>query len=211
MATVHSTTTLPFSLDAFVHVRLPKKGVSYSPDAFWELCVLNPDLNFERNADGSVSLITPAGGAGGNRSGETFGQLYVWARTNGEGLSFDSSSGFTLPNGAVRAPDASWIRSERWFALSEEQREKFSPIAPDFVAEVRSMSDKLPALRKKMREYIEQGVRLAWLIDPQTKSVEVYRPNQSPQRIENAKSLGGDPELPGFVLDLKAVWGRKSR
>lgn len=210
MATVQPAATYPFTPGVTVSVRLPRKGVSYSPEAFWELCQLNPDLNFERNGDGSVILMTPVGGGGSYRSGEIFAQLRNWAKANGEGLSFDSSGGFTLPNGAVRSPDASWIRWERWNTLTEQEQEVYSPIAPDFIAEIRSKSDRLPALRKKMREYIEQGVRLGWLIDPQIKTVEVYRPDQRPQRFEKPKNLRAGPELPGFILDLKPIWARKS-
>lgn len=210
MATVQPVTTLPFASGAPVQVRLPNKGVVYSPEAFWDLCQLNPDLNFERNADGSVTVMTPSTSGGGRKSSQVHGQLFIWAMNNGEGESFDSSTGFTLPNGAVRSPDASWVHSETWNALSEAEQDAFSNLAPDFVVEVRSKSDKLPTLRKKMREYIDQGVRLGWLIDPLAKTAEVYRPGKPPQRVENAKTLRGDPELPGFVLDLKLVWARKS-
>jgi Uma2 family endonuclease len=211
VATVQTAKRSGAALSRSLSVRLPVKGVTYTAKAFWNLCSLNPDIPFERNADGSVSVMTPVGGEGSFRSGEIFAQLRNWAKSNGEGLSFDSSGGFTLPNGAVRSPDASWIRLDRWNALSDEEQEVFSPIAPDFVVEVRSKSDKLPTLRKKMHEYIAQGVCLGWLIDPQAKTVEVYRPDHPPARYENPKSLRAGPELPGFALDLKPIWSRKSR
>jgi Uma2 family endonuclease len=191
-------------------VRVPMKGVFYSPKAFWDLCRLNPEVLFERNPDGSVALMTPAGGGAGRRSGHVYGQLFVWAMKDRTGESFDSSTGFTLPNGAVRAPDASWVRADKWNALTEEEQEVFPPLVPDFIVEVRSQSDNLPSLQKKMREYIEQGVPLGWLIDPQAKTVEVYRPDHPPARYENVKTLRAGPEMPGFVLDLKPIWGRKS-
>ncbi len=209
MATVQPAKRPSAAVRKPLEVRLPLKGVTYTAKAFWDLCRLNPDLPFERNSDGSVGIMTPVGGEGSRQSSETFGQLFIWTRANGEGIAFDSSIGFTFPNGAVRSPDASWIQSKRWFEISTEQQVKFPPIVPDFVAEVRSDSDRLPALQKKMREYMEQGVRLGWLIDPQSKSVEIYRPKQATKRIENAKTLRGDPELPGFVLDLKLVWAAK--
>lgn len=195
---------------AQISLRLPEKGVTYSLKAFMDLCKLNPELDFERNADGSVIIVTPPVGGSGRRSGQVYGQLFVWAMNDGSGEPFDASTGFTLPNGAVRSPDASWISSKRWDALSEEQQDTFTNLAPDFVAEVRSKSDKLTTLRKKMAEYIQQGVRLGWLIDPITKTVEIYRASQPPQRFENLKTLRAGSELPGFVLDLKPIWARKS-
>jgi Uma2 family endonuclease len=209
MATDLQTGQLESQRDGIV-LRLPEDGVAYSSEAFWNLCVLNPDKNFERNADGSVVVMTPAGGGSSRRSGHVYGQLYTWSMTGGGGEPFESSAGFTLPNGAVRSPDSSWVRSEKWNALSEEQQEGFPPIVPDFVVEVRSKSDSLAESRRKMREYIEQRVSLAWLIDIQSKSVEVYRPDQSHQRLESAESLSGEPVLPGFVLDLRVIWARKS-
>lgn len=210
MATVQPAKRPGAALGRSLSVRLPLKGVTYTAKAFWDLCQLNPDIPFERNADGSVVVMSPAGGGGGRRSSQVHGQLFAWAMKDGTGESFDSSTGFTLPNGSVRSPDASWVSSEKWNALSEDEQEVFPKLVPQFVAEVRSKSDKLSAVQKKMREYIEQGVSVCWLIDPQSKSVEIYRPNQPPQRVENAKSLRGDPELPGFILDLKPIWARKS-
>jgi Uma2 family endonuclease len=173
-------TDLPLQPDAAggdaIALLAPAAGVHFSSEAFWKLCQLNPDLNFERNADGSIVVMTPAGGGSARRSGQVYGQLFMWAMKDGTGEPFDATAGFTLPNGAVRSPDASWVLSSRWNALTEAEQEAFPRIAPDFVAEVRSKSDSLVELRRKMKEYVEQGVRLAWLIDPESRLVEIYRP-----------------------------------
>lgn len=193
-----------------VTLRLPTSGECTDAE-FQQLCQLNPNNDFERNADSSLVVMTPSGGGSSRRSGLTYGQLPNWAMKAGVGEALDASAGFVLPNGAIRSPDASWVSSAQWDSLSEEEQEVFLPLVPEFVAEIRSPSDRISDLREKMREYIEQGVKLGWLIDQPSKSVEVYRPGQPPQRFENVESLSADPELPGFVLDLKVIWARKSR
>jgi Uma2 family endonuclease len=190
-------------------LRLPTKNATYSNKEFWELCKLNPELRLEKNSDGSVVITNPVVSDGGRQELNVSAQLWIWAKENGQGIAFGPSAGFTLPTtptASVRAPDASWIRSDRWNALGESERNQFASIVPDFVAELRSPSDTLRELRAKMREYIEVGVRLGWLIDPSTRSVEVYRPGKDVERIENAETVSGDPELPGFLLDLGKVW-----
>lgn len=176
-------------------------------DEFYELCQENPDLNLERTANGEVIIMSPAGGETGARNLSIGTQLYNWNEEHELGIAFDSSTGFTLPNGADRSPDATWIAEERWNRLSSEERRKFPPIAPDFVVELRSSSDSIKTLREKMHEYIDTGVRLGWLIDPQTRTVEIYEPGEEVEILYNPEAVAGDPVLPGFLLNLKKVWG----
>jgi Uma2 family endonuclease len=175
------------------------------PRAFWKLCAANRDLRLQREASGKLIVMAPAGMESGHRNASITAQLWQWSRADGTGLSFDSSAGFTLPNGKVCAADATWILKERWDALTPEQRKKFAPICPDFVAELRSPSDEMPDLREKLREYIEQGVRLGWLLDPKSKTVEIYRPGRPVEVLKRPQTLSGEGVLPGFVLELKGI------
>lgn len=176
-------------------------------DEFYELCQENPDLQLERTADGEVIIMSPAGGETGASNLSIGSRLYNWNEEYELGIAFDSSTGFTLPNGADRSPDAAWITNERWACLSSEQRQKFPPLAPDFVVELRSASDRLQPLRDKMQEYIDNGVRLGWLIDPQLRTVEIYEPGEDVEILYDPEFVAGDPVLPGFSLNLKKVWG----
>ncbi|MEO1765386.1 MAG: Uma2 family endonuclease, partial [Cyanobacteria bacterium J06629_18] len=150
----------------------------------------------------------PTGWETGQRNLSISGQLYRWYEEN-ENLdkAFDSSTGFILPSGATRSPDACWVSQERWDALNAEQKGTFANICPDFVVELRSRSDKLESLQAKMREYIDNGAKLGWLLDPQSRRVEIYRPGSAMEVLENPDSLSGDKVLPGFVLNLRRVWG----
>ena len=150
--------------------------------------------------------MPPASADTGNRNGRVFGQLYVWSETDGSGEPFDSSLGFTLPNGSTRSPDASWISSDRWNALQPEQQASFAPIAPDFAVELRSSSDMLTSLQEKMEEYITNGVRLGLLIDRKNRQVYVYRPEEQPQIFNNPESMSCEREMPLFVLKMAKVW-----
>jgi Uma2 family endonuclease len=177
-----------------------------SPEGFWRLCVANPELRLERTARGAIEAMPPASGGTGARNAGLTAQVVLWSWKDGTGTAFDSSAGFTLPNGAVRSPDASWIRNERWDALTAEQKEiGFAPICPDLVVELRSRTDRKKKLRKKMREYIAQGVRLGWLLDPIRGTVEIYRPGRRVERPAKPATLSGEDVLPGFVLDLKGI------
>jgi Uma2 family endonuclease len=173
---------------------------------FYEFCLANQDLQIERTADGEVIIMPLAFSDTGNRNVKISQQLANWSDQAGQGETFDSSSGFTLPNGAMRSPDAAWIRLERWQALSEQQKSSFAPICPDFVIELRSTSDTLPSLQAKMQEYIDNGVQLGWLIDRKTRQVTVYRPNRAPETLDAPESVSGDPELPGFVMQMARIW-----
>lgn len=189
-------TALTLNLDAVVQL---------TDDAFYTLCRANPDLKFERTAKRELIVMSPTGGETGNRNAKLTARLEVWAEADGSGITFDSSTCFRLPNGAVRSPDAAWILLLRWEALTPEQRRRFPPIAPDFVVELRSDTDSLPVTQAKMQEYIENGIRLGWLLDPQTKQVEIYRQGQDKEVLSSPTNLSGEEVLPGFVLDLRGI------
>ncbi len=186
-------------------VELPAQ-MSLSLEQFRELCRANPDLRIERSATGVVMIMPPTFSDSGNRNFNLNVQLGVWAEQDGTGLGFDSSTGFTLPNGAIRSPDAAWVRRERWDALSAEQKASFAPICPDFVVELRSASDRLNTLQDKMQEYLDNGASLGWLIDRPERMVYVYRRDRPVQVLENPETLSGDPELPGLTLRLEKIW-----
>jgi Uma2 family endonuclease len=175
-------------------------------EQFYEFCQANPDLRIERSATGEVIVMPPAFSDTGNRNFNLTVQLGIWTEQDGTGLGFDSNSGFTLPNGATRSPDASWIKSSRWNALTDEQKASFAPICPDFIIELRSASDTLSSLQTKMQEYIDNGASLGWLIDRQHRTVHIYRPGQAPEILDSPATVSGDPELPCFVLRMERIW-----
>lgn len=177
--------------------------VQLTDEQFYQLCQNNRQLNFERTTKGHLIIMTPVGGESGNREAELIIDLGIWNRQTKLGYTFSSSTIFKLPNGADRSPDAAWIRRERWEALTPEQRKKFPPIAPDFIIELRSASDDLATLRQKMQEYLDAGVQLAWLINPQQQQVEVYRQQQQIKLINLPTQLSGEEVLPGFNLSLE--------
>jgi Uma2 family endonuclease len=185
---------------------LDVKSTRLTDEQFFELCSANRDLRFERSADGELIIMPPVTGMSGYRNLKLSQQLANWADTNDLGIGFDSSTGFKLPNGADRSPDASWVRLDRWNALTEEQKDSFIPLAPDFAVELRSKTDVLKTVQAKMREYIDNGVRLGWLIDPKSRRVEIYRPGQEVEVLESPVSLSGEDVLPGFALDLSPLW-----
>lgn len=180
--------------------------MSLSDDDFFELCQQNPDVRLELSAAGEVLIMPPTGGETGRRNLRIAGQLDAWTEANKTGVAFDSSTGFSLPSGAIRSPDAAWMLRERWDAISPEARERFIPVAPDFVIELRSPSDRLDVLAAKMDEYLEAGVRLSWLLDPVEGRAYVYASGQPVTELDRPARLSGDPVLPGFVLELAAVW-----
>lgn len=176
-------------------------------EQFAVLAAANRTLRLERTATGELIVNPPTGGNTGHRNLSVTGQLSVWFEANDTlGRAFDSSTGFELPNGAIRSPDAAWVRQDRWDALTPEQQDGFIPLCPDFVVELRSKTDGLKELQGKMEKYLENGARLGWLIDPQNKRVEVYRLGQAVEVLESPVALSGEQVLPGFSLVLKRVW-----
>lgn len=182
--------------------------IKLTDEQFYQLATAHPDLQIERSPEGELVIIPPTGGESGKRNFSLLGQLWSWVQQNSElGVGFDSSTEFNLPNGGDRSPDASWVKLDRWNALTEEQKQKFPPICPDFVIELRSETDNLKPLQKKMQEYLDSGLRLGWLIDPKTKKVEIYRLGQPVEILENPATLSGEDVLPEFLLDLKPIFG----
>jgi Uma2 family endonuclease len=194
-----SPAAVPFHLEMGSALRL-------TDSELLELCRRNRELRFERTAEGDLIVTTPAGGESSRRNARLVTALVNWSDEDGSGVVYDSSGGFLLPNGAMRAPDAAWVRQSRLAELSSEEREGFVPLCPDFVIELRSPSDTLADLQGKMEEYLANGVRLGWLIDPGTRRVHVYRPGEEIEALDEPKEISGDPELPGFVMDLKSIW-----
>ncbi|MDA0745148.1 MAG: Uma2 family endonuclease [bacterium] len=177
-----------------------------SDEEFYAFCQLNRDVQIERNVQGDVIVTPPAGGETSERNAEITMQLHMWAKQNGMGATFDSSGGFRLPNGAVRSPDAAWIDRSRLVSLTEEDRRRFIPLCPDFLIELRSESDPLNVLQDKMQEYVENGTRLAWLIDPYQGKVYVYRSDLPVEILEQPSRVSGEPVLRGFVLNMEEIW-----
>jgi Uma2 family endonuclease len=195
-------------------VQLPS-SMQMTDEQFFEFCQVNHDLRIERNKLGEISIMPPIGSETGNPNFNIAVQLGVWAEKDGTGICFDSSTGFKLSTGAQRAsfggasltPDVSWIKLERWNTLSSEQQQRFAPICPDFVIELRSASDNLQPLKDKMEEYMrEPGIQLGWLIDRKHRKVYIYRPGQPKECLENPDNLSGERILPGFVLNTSKVW-----
>jgi Uma2 family endonuclease len=199
------TTLLVQATSASMTIDLPWI-MPMTEEQFYEFCLANRDLRIERNSSGEVIVMPPAFSDTGNRNFNIAAQLWNWSELDGTGIGFDSSAGFTLPNGATRSPDAAWIKLERWNALTEKQKASFAPICPDFVIELRSASDTVSSLQKKMEEYIANGTVLGWLIDRQNRQVYIYRPNQEPVILNAPETVSGEPELSGFELVMAKVW-----
>ena len=186
------------------------KGFRVTPKQFDELAYSNTDVRMELTAQGELITMPPTGGTAGGKNFDLYLDLGIWNRTNQLGKAFDSSTIFILPNGSRRSPDLSWIEWERWNRLTLEQQDGFPPIAPDFVIEQVCPSDlknqRYEDLTEKMQEYLDNGVRLGWLIEPKAKTVEIYRLGQAIESLQNPKTLSGEDVLPGFVLDLEPIW-----
>ncbi|ELR98078.1 Uma2 family endonuclease [Gloeocapsa sp. PCC 73106] len=186
------------------------KGFKVTPQQFEQLVFSNPRLRLELTAQGELIIMSPTGGTAGRKNFEINGQLRNWTKQDGTGVGFDSSTEFILPNGARRSPDAAWIELERWNRLTPEQQDGFPPLAPDFIIELVSPSDlknqRYQDLQEKMREYISNGVKLGWLIEPQQKIVEIYRLEKAVETFYCKKTLSGENILPGFILDLESIW-----
>jgi Uma2 family endonuclease len=187
-------------------ITLNLDSVELTDEQFFQLCVNNRELQFERNAQGDLTIMSPTGGETSYSNAGLTAQLWVWNESSQRGKVFDSSGGFKLPNGANRSPDVAWIPIERWNALTPQQRQRFLPLCPDFVIELRSPSDSLAALRRKMEEYRDNGTRLGWLIDRASQTVEIYRPQQEVEVLNSPTTLSGEGVLPGFALNLQTIW-----
>jgi Uma2 family endonuclease len=185
---------------------LDVRALEMTEDQLLKLCSDNGDLRLELTADRELIIMPPVFSEGGWQELEVAAQAFIWAKQDGAGRAFGPNAGFTLSNGAVRAPDVSWIPLSRWYALSDAERYGFAKICPDFVVELRSQSDSLRDVQDKMLEYLENGARLGWLIDPQNRRVHIYRPGQAVEILEEPAAVSADPVLPGFVLDLSAIW-----
>jgi Uma2 family endonuclease len=188
-------------------LRLPA-SLPMDEDQFFDFCQDNDPLRIERNAQGELIIMPPAGGETGNRNFRLVALFGQWVTQDGTGEGFDSSTGFTLPNSAHRSPDVAWVKRERLAALKPEQKARFLPLCPDFVIELRSPSDRLKPLQDKMQEYIDNGVRLGWLIDPSHHRAYIYRPDRPVEQQDDPVTLSGDPELPGFVLTVAEIFKR---
>ncbi|MBD1887994.1 Uma2 family endonuclease [Coleofasciculus sp. FACHB-SPT9] len=180
--------------------------IKLTDEQFFQLCQVNENLRFERTATGELIIMSPAGGETGNRNAGLTAQLWIWNEQNRWGKVFDSSTGFKLPNGADRSPDAAWVKLERWDALTQQQREKFPPICPDFVVELLSPSDSLKVAQEKMKEYRDNGTVLSLLINRKSEQVEIYRQGQEVEVLQSPTTLSGENVLPGFVLNLEPIW-----
>ncbi|CAN1210618.1 Uma2 family endonuclease [Tumidithrix helvetica PCC 7403] len=189
--------SLTVSLDSVLEI---------TDEQFFQLCQKNSDLRFERNAQGDITIMAPEGGDTGMHSLSLGADLVIWNRRKKLGVAFGSSTGFKLPNGANRSPDAAWLVKERWEALTPEQREKFPPICPDFVIELMSPSDSLKTTQAKMQEYQDNGTRLGWLINRKDRQVEIYRVGKEVEILRSPISLSGEDVLPEFVLNLESIW-----
>jgi Uma2 family endonuclease len=177
-----------------------------SDEQFFQLCQDNRDLRLERSAKGDLIIMPPTGGETGNSNAGITAQLWLWNNLHKLGVVFDSSTGFKLPNGADRSPDAAWIPLDKWQALTPQQKERFLRLSPDFVIELMSASDNLETTRKKMQEYLDNGTRLGWLINRKTREVEIYRQGQPVEILTNPESLSGENILSQFVLELDSIW-----
>src|SRR6266566_8635456 len=199
-----ATVPLPGDFEALI-VSPAGPRERFTDDEFAEFCSAHPELRVEMNSEGEMIIMPPVVSEGGRRNFTLAVRFGEWVEADGTGVGFDSSTGFTLPNGAKRSPDVSWIRHERWDALSDEQKDEFAPICPDFVAELRSRSDRLATLQEKMEEYLANGAKLGWLIDPLEKKVHIYRPGAPVEVLDNPPEISGAPLLKGFVLKLDGI------
>lgn len=182
------------------------RNMPITSEQFYQLCAANRDLKLERTAKGDLIIMPPTGGETGKRNSDINFELNLWNRQSKLGITFDSSGGFTLPNGANYSPDAAWIPLTKWDALTAEQKTKFLPLSPDFIIELRSLGDSLKLLQDKMQEYIDNSSCLGWLINPKNRQVEIYRKGREKEVLDNPTTLSGEDILPGFVLNISAIW-----
>lgn len=188
-----------------LNLKLPP-NLKFTDEQFEILVAVNQELRLELTAEGELVIMSPTGGETGNRNFDLLGQIWFWNSQNNLGKAFDSSTGFKLPNGAIRSPDASWIKMERWNALTLEQRKKYLPLCPDFAVELISKTDDMQDTEAKMREYLANGLLLGWLINPKDQLVIIYRSHQVPKVLQSPTSLSGEDVLPGFILNLQSIF-----
>ncbi|MBD2503296.1 Uma2 family endonuclease [Anabaena azotica] len=188
-----------FTLQLPPHLKL-------TDEEFEQIVAVNQELRLELTATGELVIISPTGGETGNRNFDLLGQPWFWNSQKNLGKAFDSSTGFKLPNGATRSPDASWVTMERWNTLTPQQRKKFLPLCPDFGVELVSETDDVEDTQAKIVEYLANGLQLGWLINPKDKVVIIYRPNQAPEILQSPTSLSGEDVLPGFILNLQPIF-----
>jgi Uma2 family endonuclease len=203
MDTLERESSTPITQPLVLHL---EPAIKLTDEQFFEFCQLNRELRIERTASGELEVMSPTGGETGGSNFNLIGLLWIWIVQDGTGKGFDSSTGFKLPSGAERSPDAAWVKLDRWNALTPEQQKKFPPVTPDFVVELRSESDTLSSLQTKMQEWIDNGVRLGWLIDRKHRRVYIYRPGVDVECLDNPATVSGEPVLPGFVLDMSKIW-----
>ena len=175
-------------------------------DQFFDFCMKNPELRIERSAQGEIIIMPPTGFETGYRNNDLSRQLGNWAKADGRGIALDSNTEYLLPNGAARSPDASWVLKSRLAQFTKQEKQRFLPLGPDFVIELTSPTDRLKAVKAKMREWIENGAELGWLIDADRRTVHIYRSGQEPEEAVAINSLGGDGPVHGFRLDLEDIW-----
>lgn len=197
---------LVLSISNPVEVHFDGSKFQMNDDEFFHFCQLNRDLRIERTSEGDIIVMAPTGGKGGRQNAKLIAKISNWAEQDGTGQVFDSSTEFILPNRAGRAPDVSWVRNERWEALTEKEQEQFPPLCPDFVVELRSKTDRVKTLTAKMEEYVANGAKLGWLIDPHERKVHVYRTGSAPEILDDPETVSGEPLLKDFVLDVRALW-----
>jgi len=190
----------------YFELNIQVKGEKLTYDEFYEFCCQNNNLKFERTSLGQIIFFIPRGGETGRINSEITSRLQIWSEQTGLGETFDSSTGFKLPNEATRSPDVAWIKKERWDNLLPEEKKKFPPLCPDFILEIRSENDTISEIHRKMIEYLENGTQLAWIIDPIDKKVHIYRPEKSIEIINTFdEKLNGEEVLPGFIFDLSIL------
>ena len=175
-------------------------------EQFEQVCRDNPDHRLELTSTGGLIVMPPAGSKTGKRNFSLIRQFGVWVEKDGTGIGFDSSTGYTLPNKAIRSPDVSWVSRDKWDALTEDEQEEFAPLCPDFVIELRSRWQTLKAQQAKMQEYLENGAQLGWFIDPRNRRIYIYRPGEEVEVLTDVATVSADPILPGFVLNLVELW-----
>jgi Uma2 family endonuclease len=191
-------------------VKMPSSVVKMNDDQFFDFCQANGELRIERTADGDILIMSPAGWSSGRRNAIITARLVNWAERDGTGAVFDSSTCFRLPNGATRSPDAAWVLKSRLKRLSKAEQDKFLPLCPDFAIELKSPTDRLADLRNKMQEYVDNGARLGWLLNPEALQVLVYRPGTAVEVLDHPEAVSAGPELAGSVLQLKGIWEPES-